>query len=219
MSEPDEGHRYALQKGFSRASGDVVAWQNADDYYEPNVFGQVMRVFQERPDVNLVFGNIAVVDEDNKTIDELRHTPLYYPLDIFSGMPFQNHAAFFRRSLWEQAGGITLYELNFDVDLIFRIARLAHPFFIHRTLGAYRNHAGSAWFSGEVKHLEGDPWVIRRRFMGRWSKLPTWCFSPVILIAKARRYAFLACQGDWDYLLRHAQRKLYQTTATSQKSI
>jgi glycosyltransferase involved in cell wall biosynthesis len=208
VSEPDKDLRYALQKGFARASGDVVAWQNADDYYEPNVFAQVMRIFQERPEVDLVYGNIKIIDENSQQIDELRHIPIYYPLDLFGGMPFQNHAAFFRRSLWEQAGGINFYELNYDVDLIFRLARQAHPFFIHRALAAYRNHTGSLTFSGKTENLQKDPWFIRRRFLGRWSGLPSWCFLPAIVLAKARRYAYLAYQGDWDYLLRHGLNRL-----------
>jgi glycosyltransferase involved in cell wall biosynthesis len=214
VSEPDKDLRYALQKGFLHAKGDVVAWQNADDYYNPNVFRQVMNVFQEQSVVDLVYGNTTIVNETGQQIDELRNVPIYYPLDIFGGIPFQNHAAFFRRSLWEQAGGITFNELNYDVELNFRIARLAHPFFIHRVLGDYRRHSGSISSSGKADNLQKDPWVIRRRFMGRWSKLPKWCFAPAIALAKARRYAFLVGQGDLDYVIGHVIRVLNKTTAT-----
>lgn len=199
VSEPDKDLRYALQKGFAHVSGDVVAWQNADDYYQPNILGKVMRIFQARPDIDLVYGNVNIVDVNNQLIDKLFHTPACYPLDLFGGMPFQNHAAFFRRSLWEEAGGITFYELNYDVDLAFRLARLAHPYFIHRTLGVYRNHIDSLSFSGKSSNLQKDFWVIRRRFLGVWGRLPKWFFIPVVLLAKARRYICLAVLGDWEY--------------------
>jgi hypothetical protein len=104
--------------------------------------------------------------------------------------------------------------LNYDVDLIFRIARLAHPFFIHRALGDYRKHAGSLSFSGKANNLQRDPWVIRRRFIGRWSKLPRWCFAPAIAMAKVRRYAYLVWQGDWSYVVGHIKGILNKTTAT-----
>ena len=214
VSEPDKDLRYALQKGFLRANGDVVAWQNADDYYEPNVFGTVMRIFLERPDIDLIYGNINIVNEAGQQIDELRNVSLYYPLDLFGGMPFQNHGAFFRRSLWEKAGGITFNELNYDVDLIFRIARLAHPIFMHRTLGNYRKHFGSITFSGKDSRLEKDPWVIRQRFIGKWKKLPRWLFTPAIALAKIRRYACLVGQGDLDYIFGHVKRVITKTTAT-----
>jgi glycosyltransferase involved in cell wall biosynthesis len=214
VSEPDKDLRYALQKGFLHAKGDVVAWQNADDYYEPNVFRQVMSVFQEQSEVDLVYGNINIVNETGQQIDELRNVPLFYPLDIFGGLPFQNHAAFFRRSLWEGAGGIKFNELNYDVDLIFRISRLAQACFIHRVLGDYRKHTGSISFSGKANNLQRDPWVIRRRFMGRWGRLPRWFFAPATALAKVRRYAYLVCQGDWDYVSGHVKRLLSKTTAT-----
>ena len=63
MSEPDEGHRYALKKGFEKATGEIVAWQNADDFYEPNVFFEVMKVFRDHPQVDLVYGNVRLVDK------------------------------------------------------------------------------------------------------------------------------------------------------------
>lgn len=215
ISEPDQDLRYALQKGFARASGDVVAWQNADDYYEPDTFGRVMRVFQENPDVDLVYGNINIVNEDNRLVDELRHVPLYYPLDLFVGLPFQNHAAFFRRDLWERAGGITFYELNYDVDLLLRLAREAvRPFFLHYTIGNYRNHAGSLTFSKQAEHLMADIWTVRRRFQGRLRNLPKWSLFPFMFAAKVRRYAYLVYQGDWDYIIQHSRAVLNGTTAT-----
>jgi len=214
VSEPDKDLRYALQKGFAHASGDVVAWQNADDYYELDVFGQVMRIFQEQPEVNLVYGNINIVNKNGHQIDELRNIRLNFSIDIFGGMPFQNHAAFFRRNLWDKAGGVTLKELNFDVDLIFRIARLANPCFIHQVFGNYRSHAGSITFSRKIENIERDPWVIRRRFLGRWNKIPRWFFAPIIAVAKIRRYVLLLFQGDIDYVLKHFKRFLNKTTAT-----
>lgn len=210
VSEPDKDLRYALQKGFMRASGDVIAWQNADDYYEPNVLGQVMQIFQDRPDVDLVYGNINLVNEDNQVINKLCHIPLYYPIDLFGGLPFQNHAAFFRRNLWDRAGGITFQELNYDGDLIFRIARIATPCFIHRELGAYRVHSNSITFSGNHELLEKDPWVIRRRFLGKWNRLSKWCFVPIVVLAKIRRYIFLLYLEEWRYLLYQAKNKIYQ---------
>lgn len=216
VSEPDEDLRYALQKGFAQANGDVIAWQNADDFYEPNVLGRVMRVFKNFPNVDLVFGNINIINEFNQVIDKLCHIPLFYPLDLFAGLPFQNHAAFFRRSLWEKAGGITFQELNYDADLIYRISRIAHPFFIHSELGAYRNHAGSITFSERSTNIQKDRWVIRRRFLGRWGRLPTWCFFPIVGLAKFRRFAYLVYQREWNYLLSHTKiaiRKIFIITS------
>jgi glycosyltransferase involved in cell wall biosynthesis len=206
VSEPDRGQADALRKGFAVATGAVVAWQNADDYYEPNVFGQVMRVFHDRAEVDLVYGNIRIVDAAGRPVDELRHTPMSYWASLFGDLPFQNHAAFFRRSLWERIGGIVSEERFFDPEIVLRAARLGHPHFIRKILGNYRRHAGSMTFSGEYQLP--DPWVLRRRHLGRWASLPTWCMLPLVALAKGRRLAHLAWQGDADYVLKRVRRQL-----------
>lgn len=209
VSEPDGGHRIALNKGFARATGDVVTWQNADDYYEPNVFGEVMSIFERHPEINLVFGNVRIVDEDSKPVRELRFVPASKWATLFAnGFTMHNQGAFFRRSLWEQMGGVTLDDFFFDYDLFLRTAKHARAKFIHRVLGNYRAHAGSEHFSGQLGHLETDPWVVRRRYLGRWAGLPTAVFKPMMLASLARRTLWHMALGDWDYLAGGARRRL-----------
>lgn len=208
VSEPDKGHRYALQKGFARATGDVVAWQNSDDYYEPNVFGQVMRVFQERPDIDLVYGNVRLVDDNSKQVGELRFVPTNHWSMLFEGFTMHSQAAFFRRQLWDKMGGITFQDYFFDYDLFVRATRLAHPFFIHQTLGNYRNHQKSAHFGGQYENQRTDHWVVRRRYLGRWANLPTVVFRPIGVLSLARRTLWHMWLGDWDYLMSGFRRRV-----------
>jgi glycosyltransferase involved in cell wall biosynthesis len=208
VSEPDEGHRHALKKGFDRATGEVVAWQNADDYYEPNVFGLVMRLFAERPEVDLVFGNVRIVDEAGRRVRELRFTPTNRWASLIAGMPMHNQGAFFRRRLWDAMGGITFDDHFFDTDLFLRATRLTNGQFVHRWIGNYRCHPASGHFSGQLEHLRTDPWVIRRRYLGRWARLPPAAFMPLRLADMARRTLWHMRQGDWDYLAAGAARRL-----------
>lgn len=214
VSEPDEDLRFALQKGFSHATGDVMAWQNADDYYEPHIFREVMDIFCKYPEVDLVYGNVNIVDENNKMLEKLFHIPLCYPLDIFGGMPLQSQAAFFRRTLWEKVGGIQFHELNYDVDLIFRMVKFSNSYFLHRAIGNYRNHSNSLSFSGQSDKLQKDFWVIRRRFLGKWGKFSDAFFAPVVVLAKIRRYLWLMFLGDWEYFLQQTQKILRRMERT-----
>jgi glycosyltransferase involved in cell wall biosynthesis len=209
VSEPDEGHRYALQKGFDRATGDVVAWQNADDYYEPNVFGEVMEIFARHPEIDLVYGNVRIVDENSAPVRELRFVPTSRWATLFEhGFTMHNQGAFFRRSLWDAMGGVTLEDFFFDYDLFLRAMRIARPHFIHRVLGNYRSHPVSQHFSGKLGHLETDPWTVRRRYLGRLSGLPTPVFAPLFLLALVRRSLWHARLGDWDYLAGGVRRRI-----------
>lgn len=208
VSEPDRGHRDALRKGFARATGDVVAWQNADDYYEPKVFGEVMRILEEHPEVDLVYGNVRLVDDRGSQVGELRFVPTNHWSMLFEGFTMHNQAAFFRRQLWDAMGGIRLQDHFFDYDLFIRATRLAHPYFIHRTLGNYRQHAGSGHFGGAHEHLRTDPWVVRRRYLGRLASLPVVCFKPISVGSTARRFVWHMRLGDWDYLARGFRRRI-----------
>src|SRR6516162_3251821 len=49
VSEKDEGHYHAMDKGSRMASGDVVAILNADDCYRPGVLAEVGAAFGEHP--------------------------------------------------------------------------------------------------------------------------------------------------------------------------
>lgn len=201
VSEPDEGHRYALKKGFDKATGDIVAWQNADDYYEPNLFARVIHIFEQHPKVDLVYGNVRIIDENGRGIGELRYVPTTLWATLMEGFTLNNQAAFFRRSLWDAMGGIQFQDYFFDYDLFLRTLRIAHPYFIHQTLGNYRKHIGSGHFSGKLEHLRSDTWTIRRRYMGNWKVFPEFLFEPLRYIFLIRRLFWYARLGDWDYVV------------------
>lgn len=64
ISEPDSGMYDALNKGFDRASGDILAWLNCDEQYLPETLATVAGFFSDRPEVDLLSGDALVVDPD-----------------------------------------------------------------------------------------------------------------------------------------------------------
>ena len=58
VREKDSGPASAINKGFKLASGEIVAWLNADDYYDSNVLQKINSVFEENPKVEFVYGNL-----------------------------------------------------------------------------------------------------------------------------------------------------------------
>ena len=62
VSEKDEGQADALNKGFRMATGDIIAWINSDDWYEPNIFGNIAEWFERNPDKNIVMGDCNLID-------------------------------------------------------------------------------------------------------------------------------------------------------------
>ena len=56
VSEKDLGQSDALQKGFDRASGDVLTWLNTDDLLLPNALHQVRTEYEANPDISVFSG-------------------------------------------------------------------------------------------------------------------------------------------------------------------
>lgn len=70
VSEPDRGQTHAINKGLARATGDIIAYLNSDDYYLPNTFFKVAESFRSFPDVDLFHGRCRYVNEQGDKIGE-----------------------------------------------------------------------------------------------------------------------------------------------------
>jgi len=67
-SEPDAGMYDAINRGFRRASGDIVAWLNADEQYLPGALRKVADAFQAHPKAEMIFGDTVVTDSGGQYI-------------------------------------------------------------------------------------------------------------------------------------------------------
>ena len=141
QSEPDEGQSDALKKGFARSSGDILAWLNSDDTLVPGILIPVGEYFSSHPDVDIVYGNINLVDPAGE--------PMYtaYPhLDlrilVYENRFIPQQAMFWRRELYERIGGVNpklRFAMDFELAMKFLLAgaRVAK---IPRVLANYRFH-------------------------------------------------------------------------------
>ncbi|GHV47611.1 hypothetical protein FACS1894181_01400 [Bacteroidia bacterium] len=82
MSEPDEGQSDALNKGFMKATGDIIGWLNSDDYYLPNIFDKVYNNLKS-DSVDAIYSNCIFVDKQkNYKRNLLSHRPIRW-LSLF----------------------------------------------------------------------------------------------------------------------------------------
>ena len=68
ISEPDKGAPDAINKGLSKAKGDLICWLNADDIYYPGVLKRVLDIMTANPDKALCFGHCPIIDKDDVEI-------------------------------------------------------------------------------------------------------------------------------------------------------
>ena len=72
VSEKDAGQGDAINKGFAHARGDILGWLNSDDTYLPGAISAAVKVFQENPEVVIVYGDMLAVDEHGRTLNTLK---------------------------------------------------------------------------------------------------------------------------------------------------
>jgi len=125
VSKPDRGQSHAINKGFEKATGDLLGWLNSDDYFLPGALFKLALTYLEDPSVGAVYGQGHVVDEKGNII----YTPKLIQVtkeSLFSwcfGNDFMQPSCLFTRRAWQATGPID-EGLNFalDVDYWIRIA-------------------------------------------------------------------------------------------------
>jgi GT2 family glycosyltransferase len=141
VSEKDSGQAEAINKGLSRATGEIVAWLNSDDTYLPGAISAAARAFEENPDAVLVYGNMLAVDENGETINFLRYDQLALN-DLLCFEIIGQPAVFFRRGALEKAGNLEpAYHFLLDHHLWLRIALQGRILYVDETWAAARFHA------------------------------------------------------------------------------
>lgn len=141
ISEKDSGQAEAVNKGLSRAKGQIIAWLNSDDYYLPYTISAVVRVFEENPDLVMVYGNMLAVDEQGQTINLLKYKQLSLE-DLLCFQIIGQPSVFFRRAALETAGLLdTNLHFLLDHHLWLRIAQQGKILHIPQTWSAARYHA------------------------------------------------------------------------------
>ncbi len=131
VSEKDSGQTEAINKGFERAKGDIFAWINSDDTYEPAAVNRAIRFLMDNPDVGLVYGDANYINNAGKVIGKfpaaqtddrrLRRGYVHIP----------QQAAFFRAHLWHSVGPLDpSFYFAMDYDLWRRIARQSKLYYM-----------------------------------------------------------------------------------------
>lgn len=143
VSEPDRGQTDAINKGFSRAAGEILAWLNSDDTYEPGAVAQAVTFIRQNPDVGLVYGDMRFIDENDKPVGMFNAALTDLPHLRRGYVHVPQPAAFFRASLWQQVGPLDpSFYFAMDYDLWVRLAQKAKFHYLRGQIWAnFRLHS------------------------------------------------------------------------------
>jgi len=183
VSEKDRGQTDAINKGFARAQGEILAWLNSDDTYEPGAVRQAVEYMQSHPEVGLVYGDANFINAQGAAMGRFPAAQTDYRRLRQGYVHVPQQAAFFRADLWRKVGPLDPnFYFAMDYDLWVRLARLAPVAYLPGKVWAnFRLH-------GEAKTIAADdrcwPEMLRvhRREGGSW-------FSQIVLKNAVRKLA------------------------------
>lgn len=144
QSKKDNGQSDAISKGWSVIQGDILAWINSDDYYFPNCFDIVGKIFAQEPKVDVVYGDAIHVDENGQFISYFPAIKNYDRDRIGFDCYICQPACFVRRKVYERIKGIqTNLIYTMDWDLWCQLSEKGANFkYINKTLAAVRYYEG-----------------------------------------------------------------------------
>ena len=151
VSEKDRGQTDAINKGFARAQGEILAWLNSDDTYEPGAVRQAVEYLQAHPEVGLVYGDANFINAQGSAIGRFPAAQTDYRRLRQGYVHVPQQAAFFRADLWRKVGPLDpSFYFAMDYDLWVRLARLAPVAYLPGKVWAnFRLH-------GEAKTIAAD---------------------------------------------------------------
>ncbi len=140
VSEKDAGQADAINKGLARASGEIVAWLNSDDFYFPGAVAAAVKAFEAHPEAGLIYGDTVAVDEAGEFI----HFPKYAQWSLEDLLTFHilgQPAVFMRREVLLKAGFLDpSFHFLLDHHLWVRMASHAPMVYVPERWAAGRFH-------------------------------------------------------------------------------
>jgi len=144
VSEKDRGQSHALNKGFRRATGEIVGWINSDDILAPGACRKAAEAFARKGDVILVYGDSEDIDCEGRVIRRHHRLPFDRNICLYTAAMIDQPGTFFRldalRAVNYLDEGLRFY---MDWDLWLKLSLKGRFHHINRVQGRFRLHEAS----------------------------------------------------------------------------
>ncbi|MGH2756009.1 MAG: glycosyltransferase family 2 protein [Actinomycetota bacterium] len=185
QSEPDAGQSDAIRRGFERGTGEILAWLNSDDTYEPGTLHRIGATFAEQRDAAMVYGDYFVLYPDGRKVLK-RKIGFDFKICLYSYLMIPQPSSFWRADAYKAVGGLDpAFRFAMDYDFFLRmgarfedqVVHIREPFSTFRVHPTSKSVAEQDSFGGELRQ-------IRQRFFSgpRWS----WKLRKYLYLLKAQ---------------------------------
>lgn len=162
ISEEDSGMYHAIQKGFEKSTGEIMAWINSDDKYHHGAFFIIAEIFQSFKEVKWIRGIPTIFNEKGfcvKASDSRKWSKYRVWLNDYKWI--QQESVFWSRELWEKAGSYISNKYKFagDFELWCRFFKFEKLYCISAPLAGFRVHGNQLSklfieeYESEAKHI------------------------------------------------------------------
>lgn len=173
--EKDGGMYDGINRGFRRATGDILAWLNCDEQYLPGALQQVSKFFETHPEMDMLFGDVVMVDESCRYLCHRRvESPLLYHTWVCH-LSTLSCAMFFRRRVVASGEGLidSSYHCGGDGEWMVRLLRRGlKTDSLRRFTSVFTLREGNLSRSAAAR----EEWIRLRRTAPAWVRLlsPVW---------------------------------------------
>jgi glycosyltransferase involved in cell wall biosynthesis len=154
-----EGYRdtptIALNYALSKTTGEIMGWLNSDDVLLPKSLFTIAKVFTDVDEAEWITGMATTINERSEIINSRLRLKNKYDFLTGDWKVIQQESTFWRRSLWERAGGYLegKHKWAFDTELWTRFFFLAEHYHVDTSLGAFRQSGQSKSTSNKDSFL------------------------------------------------------------------
>lgn len=192
VSEKDSGQSEAINKGFMKATGDIVCWINSDDILMPGAVKKVMQYFSEHPDIKFINGYVLLIDKNSNILFNyfiLKQKNWYAKHGIFY---VSQQAMFWKRSLFNSIGYLKEdFHAMMDREFLIRVLKNKIKVGqIKKTLSGFRRHeASKTYINSEI--WDKDSTEIIKIYGNGYGRKPLFLYKTVYGMEKLIKLLYL----------------------------
>ncbi|MCG9881498.1 MAG: glycosyltransferase [Bacteroidia bacterium] len=175
----DGGQANALNIGYQKAKGDIIAYLNADDLLDPKAVETIIHAYEVNQEFSIYYGKCKTIDSDGNLIEEGNGTQVYFSELASHGMlPYMYQPACFFNRAYLNRDTFVDESLNyaFDYELILFLASSKTILFLNRDVASYRVHTQSKSYLYKIDAYKEklkiqEKYDTKNFFKVKWNRL------------------------------------------------